>query len=179
MTVLFSNVTISAELLNTQRCKRSALLNNVVQRHLLGNYRGCWADICLLGLFPEALRRQLSKLWRLVRNELMTGTACLSFFRCICLFAENSQLWPGASVEAWVTARTGPSPHISQLFVFSHLFYCLQPSATTCLLSQINDLTSPHVNTHRRGLCGCVARHMAPSCHSRLISRGLTDIKQW
>lgn len=62
-------------------------------------------------------------------------------------------------------------------------------------LSLINGLPlSPSPRLYYRPLCvwtwtlfrwptgdspsGCVARHMAPSCHSRLISGGLADIKQ-
>lgn len=78
-----------------------------------GTYCVCWADIHLLRLFPEGFGRRLSK-WRLVRNGLMTGAACLSF---LLVFA------PLRIVSITLTGSyIGSSEWLNSLFFFPLLF---------------------------------------------------------
>lgn len=134
-------------------------------------------------------------------GEWAHGCNSLRVFLCVCL----SLLWEQSAVASSIVS-TGSSGYSSEWLNSSNLlFSLLSPCNSLGLavnqqmffysLSLINRpdsftistsllLSSLHVDvdvlplTDRVSPSGCVARHMAPSCYSRLISGGLADIKQ-
>lgn len=141
----------------------------------------------LSGFSQKASWRQLSALWRrLVRNELMTGAAGPFF----CVSARPlrtvscSQQPPSLRLEAAATARSDSSKLLALQSSLStrQMFPIPAPSLTARLSPHLRRRPSLRVDALplavRESPCGCAARHMAPSCYSRLISGGLADIKQ-
>lgn len=122
-----------------------------------GNYCVCWADIHLLRLFPEGFGRRLSK-WRLVRNGLMTGAACLSFLLVFAPLRIVSITLTGSYIGSseWLN---------SHFFLFSHSKnFCLavnqqilsipSPSLTARLAPHCYDCPSAHRQGLSARLCG-------------------------